>query len=58
MPHNITYQDLYPHSIECDSKNIYTKYCPFVVRFDYCDEETLYTDRENTDNYTTLICVI
>lgn len=44
VPVNLTYQDLYPTSIEADSDNIKEAHCPFAALFDFDNDSIRYTD--------------
>ena len=57
IPQDMTLGEIYSHSIECDSKNYYTKWCPFVVRYDW-DNNEFYTNEDSpADRISNVICV-
>jgi hypothetical protein len=55
LPMDMTYQDLYPHTLECDGHNINTPYSPFVVR--WIDGDIAYDGENPSDKYSTIIAI-
>ena len=55
LPQGTAFQDLYPHSLICNSNNIKTPYCPFIVLLNTDESETDYNP--TTIKYSALIAV-
>ena len=56
LPMDMTYQDLYPHTLECDGHNINTPYSPFVVRWIDGGDAT-YEGEDPSEKYSTIIAI-
>lgn len=55
LPIDMTYQDLYPHTLECNGENINTPYSPFVVR--WVDGDVSYEGEDPSVKYSTIIAI-
>ncbi len=57
LPMDMTYQDLYPHTLECDGHNINTPYSPFVVRWIEGEGVGDYEGEDPSNKYSTIIAI-